>query len=69
MNKDKMLEYVRYLRSDLKYALEKGEAQIPNYKDVNAIYWLIEQAEKFEELQEITKELINCSRDLENNRD
>jgi hypothetical protein len=48
LDENKMLDYARDLRADLKYAWGTGEGQTPNYKDIAVMDWLIEQAEKFE---------------------
>lgn len=44
MDRDRMLEYAKDLRADLKYAYESDEGQTPNHKDGAVMDWLIEQA-------------------------
>lgn len=48
MDDNKMLEYAKNLRSDLKYHLENNEEQNICDRDIKTIEWLIEQAKRAE---------------------
>jgi phosphoglucomutase len=62
VDKDKMLEYARDLRSDLKYAFENDEGQTPNHKDVMVMDWLIEKVKQYEKDIEELEESLHIAR-------
>jgi ribosomal protein S15P/S13E len=72
MDKEKMMEHGRNLRTDIGFALLEDSEIIVEEKDEKVVQWLIEQAEKVESLtngiREVRKYIDEHSGDVDNPR-